>query len=120
MALQTNPSHAGIECCTHPNSEQGETTGLLQLGICFIWNVKCKQPLTKQTKMSNKGTETYAFSLFLTSHYSGECAARRPHSWAEMLTSTTPAQMMLPQQPEPSKASRATGTEWQEHSHMAH
>lgn len=80
-------------CCTHVKSEQGETILLYQLGICLIWNVKCKQPLTQQTEMSNKVTQTLAFSLFLTPHYLGEWSAERglrlPDtlcSWPEMLT----------------------------------
>lgn len=67
--------------------------------------------------MSNKEAEIHAFSHFLTSHIQGSVL---PYSWAEMLTLTDPAGMVLPQHPEPSKASRATGTEWEEQNHMAH
>lgn len=81
-----------LVCCEHPKSEQGETIGSHQLGICFIWNIKCKWPLTQQTERSNEVIQTHTYSLFLTPRYSGGWSAGRcpqlpgtPYGWPAML-----------------------------------
>lgn len=114
-------------CCMHKKSEQGETIGLHQLGICLIWNAKYKQPLTQQTERSNKVIQIHAFSFFLAPHYLGEWSAETGswlpetmYIWPEMFTEPATAWVMLPWQPEPGKTNVVTGIEWEGQSYVAY